>query len=422
MTERPEVRRDGDTWTLTWPDLGIGFGLERLKDISDGLRAELTVESIMPGANGRLAGPVHLNLLSARSQTETANKLEKRANGAVGAIDWDQMVTYACAVVAKQYRAPAPTVDLAAVEELDEVEYLIPGLIPMGETTVLYGDGESAKSLMALRIAYSVALKQALPWNAWPTCQGAVLYLDWETNPRTVALRLRRIAQAERCAAPTIHYRQCFRSLSDELPSIREEISKNTITLVIVDSIGFAATGALTEDETARAAMNALRNMSPATRLVIAHVSRESALQTKGKVKPFGSAFFWNAMRSGIEVRRAEDEPDGDVMHLGLYHWKANDGEHHKPIALRVGFDGPRGAIAFDQSDIQEVPDLAARTSLSVRIRAALVRGALDTKSLADELDEQENAVRTTLGRMSGVVRLNPGGGRGRTATWGLSE
>jgi hypothetical protein len=162
--------------------------------------------------------------------------------------------------------------------------------------------------------------------------------------------------------------------------------------------------------------------MSPATRLVIAHVSRESALQAKGKVKPFGSAFFWNAMRSGIEVRRAEDEPEPDIMHLGLYHWKANDGEHHRPIALRVGFDGKRGPIAFDQADMQDVPDLAARTSLSMRIRAALSHGAKDTRVLADELDEGENAVRTTLGRMQDVIRLEAGGGRGKPARWGLSE
>jgi hypothetical protein len=415
----PTLERHGDSFLLVWAEHGIGFGIDRLKDTSDGLKAELTVEGIAPDARGRLLGPVNLNLLSSESQTRLANALAKRVNGLTSDL-WHAMVIRACSMVSAQWRAPAPTIDLATIDDIEEVPYLIPGLIPTGETTVLYGDGESAKSLLALRIAYSVAHHTPLPWGSWPTTPGAVLYLDWETNPKTVALRLRRIALAEVQAPPAIHYRQCFRALHDELPSIREEISKKDVALVIVDSIGFAASGALVEDETARTAMNALRSMSPATRLVVAHVSREAAQQAKGKVKPFGSAFFWNAMRSGIEVRRAEDDPNPDVMHLGLYHWKANDGEHHRPIAMSVAFEGRRGSIDFQAADIQEVPDLAARTSISSRLYEILRRGQADTKTLATELDEAEATVAKTLKRMSSVVQIEPGGGRGRPAIWGI--
>lgn len=416
---KPTLERHGDSFFLTWTEHGIGFGIDRLKDVSDGLKAELTIEGVAPDARGRVLGPVNLNLLSSESQTRLANALAKRVNGYSSDL-WHGMVVQACAMVSAQWRAPSPTVDLATIEDIEEVQYLIPGLVPTAETTVLYGDGESAKSLMALRIAYSVAHGVPLPWGVFPAVQGNVLYLDWETNPRTVALRLRRIALAEGLEAPPLHYRQCFRSLADELPNIREEISKRRIALVIVDSIGFAASGALVEDETARTAMNALRSMTPATRLVVAHVSRESALQAKGKVKPFGSAFFWNAMRSGIEVRRAEDDPEPDVMHLGLYHWKANDGEHHKPIALRVSFEGRRGAIDVRAADIQEVPDLAARTSISSRLYELLRRGQCDTKTLASELEESEATVARTLRRMTSVIQIEAGGGRGKAAIWGL--
>lgn len=420
MTTRPEIRRDGDSWTLTWVDLGIGFGMERLKDVHDGLRAELTVESVLPGANGRLAGPVHLNLLSTRSQTETANKLEKRANGAAGGVDWDQLVTYACAVVAKQYRAPTPTIDLRTIEDAGAVDYLVPGLIPESETTVMYGDGESAKSLCALMIAASVRTKMTLPWGAIPG-QGEVLYLDWETNAKTVAGRLHRVCAGMGVATPLIHYRECTRSLLDELPTVREDISRKGIRLVVVDSIGFAATGALVEDETARTAMNALRSMAPATRLVVAHLSRSDAQSTSGKVKPFGSAFFWNGMRSGIEVRRAEDQPAENVMDVGLFHRKANDGVHHKPIAMRVSFDGLAGPIAFDQGDVGEVPELGARTSVSSRIRVALKRGALDTRAISEEVDATEATVRSALKRMPDAIQIEHGSGRGKASVWGLN-
>lgn len=422
MSEGPEVRRDGDSWLLTWPQHQVGFGLERLRESSDGLRGELTVESIAVGANGRLAGPVQLNLLSARSQTEAANKLKARANGVFGKVDWEQMLTDACAIVAQQYRQPQPLINLADVETDTAVTYLIPGLVPEDETTVLYGDGESAKSLVALRIATSVVLGQQLPWLDRPTRTCPALYLDWETNPRTVAGRLRRIALGMLTDVPHIAYRQCFRPLTDELPHIREEISKRDIGLVIVDSIGFAASGALVEDETARSTMNALRQLSPATRLVVAHVSAEAARQTTGAVRPFGSAFFWNGMRSGLELRRAEEGSNPDNMELGLYHRKANDGEHHKPIGISVMFDGRAGQIAFWDANVLDSPDLAARTSISTRVRALLRRGAMSTADLSVELDVPIDTVSKTLRRMEDAVQTDAGGGRNNPAIWGIRE
>jgi AAA domain len=412
----PTVRRDGDVWHIAWTEHGVAMGIDRLKETSDGLKAEVTIES---GIGGRVVGPVTLNLLNTRSQAELANRCFKRVNN-LKQETWDGLMVYACAIVAKQYRSPTPTIDLSQLEDAGPVDYLIPGLVPRAETTVVYGDGESTKSLLCLLVSLCVSMGRELPWGARPQA-GNVLYLDWETNARTVASRLRRLALGELCAVPTVHYRQCFRSLTDELPNIREQISKMDISLVVVDSIGFAASGALVEDETARSAMNALRQMTPATRLVVAHVSK-SASESPGPVKPFGSAFFWNGMRSGIEVRRSEDQASDNLIDIGLYHRKANDGRHERPIGMSVMFDGADGGILFSPSDLGDVPDLAARTPLSSRIRNMLRNGAQTTRKVADELDVKENVVRVTLGRMEGVTRLESGGGRGKESTWGLSQ
>lgn len=410
----PTIRRDGDTWSLTWDAHNVGMGMERIQETRDGVRALVTVESMI---DGRVLGPAYLNMLSSTSQATFANACAERVNGLDKAV-WRALVVQACGIVYKQYSAPTPTIDLSTVEDSGPLQYLVPGWIPEEETTVVYGDGESAKSLLSLVIAFCVATGHELPWGARPK-QGEVLYLDWETNVRTVARRLRRIALGELAATPKIHYRQCFRSLADELPSIREEISKKKIALVIVDSIGFAASGSLNEDETARAVMNAMRQMHPATRLGVAHVSKESALSS-GAVKPFGSAFFWNGMRSGIEVRRSEDQPNRDAIDLALFHRKANDDEHTMPLGLRVLFDGRDKGILFTQGNLEEAPDLAARTSLSARIRRMLRDGAKTTAQMAEDLEVKESTVRTTVGRMGDVIRLNEGEGRGHVALYGL--
>ncbi len=414
MSVQATVQRDGDTWSLTWPTHGVAMGLERLVESRDELKAEVTVESKI---GGRVLGPVKLNILSSESQTRFANALSKRVNG-LKPEDWHAVVVYACAVVAKQYRQPTPTVDLSAVDTSTEVEYLIPGLVPADETTVVYADGETGKSMFVLRVAASVKLGQQLPWGDRPTKVCNVLYLDWETNARTIAGRLRRISLGMQTAVPQIHYRQCFRSLLDELPSLREEVSRKQIGLVIVDSIGYAATGSLNDDETARSAMNAMRQLSPATRIAVAHVSAETARQTSGSGRPFGSAFFWNGMRSGLELRKSEDA-SGDSMELGLFHRKANDGEHHKPIGINVMFDGKTGPIGFWESDVNESPDLAARTPLSSRLRALLRKGSANLDDLAEQLDVPQDTISKTLRRMPDAMKIVDGT-RNKPSEWGL--
>jgi hypothetical protein len=418
------VRRDGDVWTLGWAQLNIGMCFEGLRESSDGLKALVTVDSPI---GGRVLGPVRVDVLSMTAQGTFGRACSERITS-LSKAEWQAMTVQACAIVAKQYRQPQPVVDLSTLPDPGPVKYLVDGLVPLAETTVLYGDGESAKSLLALAIGMSVTTGQELPWGSLPRQTGNVLYLDWETNRETLVTRLRGLARGLAIEPPKLFYRQCFRSLADELPSIREEISRKAIELVIVDSIGFAAAGSLVEDETARSAMNGLRQMSPATRLVVAHVSKGS-VESSGPAKPFGSAFFWNGMRSGIEIRRAEAQPSERVLDLGLFHRKSNDGRRVKPFALTVLFEGePGGGITLDRGDIHDVPELDARTSASQRIRALLARGAKSTGEIAEELEMKEVTVRSALHRMNGVRRIDDGlGGRdaaghGKQGVWGLTE
>jgi hypothetical protein len=396
------------------------MGIERLKERSDSLKAEITVQST---SAGRVLGPNTVDLLSARSQAEFANACHKRVNG-LGEDTWRAIVVFACASVARDFRKPTPTIRLSEVPARGPVQYVVPLHVPERETTLMYGDGESGKSIFAVRIAASIATGQDVPWGC-EVKTGNVLYLDWETNEDTVASRLRRVCAGMCIDVPdNIFYQQCFRSLSDELPGIREQISKKHIALVVVDSIGFASDGPLTEDQTARSTINALRQMSPATRLVVAHVSAETARMQSGSAAPFGSRFFWNGMRSGIEVRRSEDVVVDGRIDVGLYHRKNNDGPKARPLGISVAFEGEIGPIVFDQTELSDVPDLAARTSLSQRVLEALKRGSATVRDLAEDLDANEGSVKTTLNRLGGkVVQLHPGaGGRGKVAEWGRAS
>jgi hypothetical protein len=278
----------------------------------------------------------------------------------------------------------------------------------------------SAKSLMALMLSVSHTLGLPTPWGPAPAV-GRVMYCDWETSGRTVGSRLRRVCAGMGVSVPSILYRQCLRPLHDELPSILEDISRKGITLVVIDSIGFAVTGSLIDDDTARSAISDLRQME-CTRLVVGHVSADTAKNPNNKAAPFGSRFFWNGMRQGIELRRSKEglSGDDDVIDLGMYPRKGNDGRKHREVAIRVAFDGLAGPIVFDEQELIDVPDLAQGQSLPTRLRQLLKRGKASVNDLAEALDEKPEKIRTTLNRMPDAIALEPGGGRNNPGTWGL--
>lgn len=233
--------------------------------------------------------------------------------------------------------------------------------------------------------------------------------------------RLSRIVRGYEIDAPQIYYRQLHQPLVDIVDHLRVDRDRLNIGLFVVDSLSYACAGSLNDDDVARGAMTALRKLSPATRLCVAHISQDSARATKGPIRPFGSAFFWNSMRSGWEIRRAEESPP-ETIDLGLFPRKANDGQRVRPFALTVRFDGQDGPIRFDRGDLTDSPDLIGRTNVSTRIRVALRAGALTTPELAEESGASEATVRYTVRKMPDVVQLNPGSGRGKPATWGLSS
>lgn len=427
--ENPTIERHGDAFGLAWAELGVAYGFERLKRGRDGLEGMVIIDASRPDINGRVLGPIKIHLEDVRSHSNIVNGLQKRVNHA----PWYDLTTMACAIVAKQFNAPSPTVKVKNVQHSGPVEYLVPGLIPKGETTFIYGDSESCKSLLALLIGMSVQTGTVLPWGVTPE-QANVLYLDWETNDKTVSRRVSRLCAGGAIGEiPDMDYRGTvlsqkdavpLRLLEDEMQSIRSQISKDNIGLVIVDSIGFAVRGKLTDDDIARQAMMDLRLLAPATRLVVAHISKASAEDSTSKrVDPFGSAFFRAGLRSGFEIRRSNDGDAGDKVDIGVYHHKSNDSKHMKPFGLTVEFleHDEDDAILVSKTDIMDVADLAVRTPLSSRIRAMLKKGAANTKEIAESLETTEATVRNTVKKMPDVQALSHGT-KGTPSSWGLSD
>jgi hypothetical protein len=418
-----EVERSGDEIAFLWRRERVGIGFDLLHEEKDGLHAEVQVKALTPAGWTPDAAHIHwarLNLSSTSSRSALLKHLKSRN----GEIDWEAKLEIACERTRREYRRGAPLVDLSTVAPRPQLYLTDPARgpgIPLGETSVFYGDGASLKSLLSLAIGLSAAT--GLPIGPFhPTRRVGVMTLDWETTEEEQAERLNRLCYGAGLSVPAVFYRDYYRSLTEVVRAVRQDVAENDIGLVIVDSIAPACGGEVTAEQ-AIPFFNALRSLGPdVTRLVVSHVSHSTATKESGAGRPFGSVFVRNLARSAWEIQRAEEGGDDEHVLVGMYHRKVNRGRPQRDVGLRVCFRDPDGEIVIRRTELLENVDLAAHASVGDRMVYALQRGALDTNALAEAADTKPETAARLARRHPKIVALGTGGrfGRGAVTTWGL--
>ncbi len=368
MSDEPVLKPLGDSLWVVWTSRGLTMEFSRVVEHRDTLTAELSVVS-------ETAGFLHwarLNLASTQARTSLTRALEE----ADPSQSWRDLIEKSCRMVALHIRIGDPAVPLSPIEP-SVGRWLIEPYIPLGDITVLFGDGGTGKSLLALALTLSGLLGHPLGgiWSIRDIKRA--VYLDWESDRQAHAERLWGLAQAlEMPPDGAILHRRLYRPLTEDISAIRADCDRHEADLVIVDSLG-AACGA--EPESADAAVRtlmAIRGLR-GTKLVIAHVSKAAADQTRG-ARPFGSVYVQNLARSTIEMRRQEEgAPNEGSLALTLYHRKSNHGRLGRPMAFSFDW-GVDGAIAIQRGQ----PDLAG-ASLSTQILAALKTGGVTAETNA---------------------------------------
>ncbi len=397
-SDAPERIAEGEDVRIRWPGPPA---LEVLAvaphESGDGIHAEVTVS---------LAGAVlswgRLNLVSTVMREGLVKKLRETAPE----VPWRERLELACRLIAEQLRTGAPLVALRPAPRAGGRRDLVDGILPLGETSLVYADGDTGKGWVALLLAVAVATGRAFPHLRPLRDDVTTAYLDWETTEEEVAERVDAICRGLGVTLPpgAILYRPMYRALADEASRLRADLARHGVGFVIVDSFAPAA-GVEPEsaDSTIRT-MNALRSFTGTTRLVLAHVSKAAADQLSGAARPYGSVFVRNLARSAWELRRAE-EAGGDELLLAAYHRKDNGGCRTPAFALRLRFD-PDGAVSVADADLADAPDLLARTSVAKRVTVALAAGALTVPELAAEVATSKATVGRTVRRLRDEGRV----------------
>jgi hypothetical protein len=156
--------------------------------------------------------------------------------------------------------------------------WLVADFIPEGLPALLYGNGGSAKSYLAMLAGLAVAA--GVPWLGKPTVQRPVLYGDYELDEAEQHRRARRLAIG--LGLPDVPEAFEYVQLADLSPQDAEAVlldwvAANPNGLVIVDSIGAAATADLEKSQAVVQVFRGLRSLNPGGLLLIDHQSKLQA-------------------------------------------------------------------------------------------------------------------------------------------------
>lgn len=374
-------RLPGGGYAYTLPDDAVRIEARYLRRDHGQLHAEVDVQCEWIGASrhGKSLSCADLNLSSQTARKSLAKHCAERSHTkADDPFDWMQAIDGACLEVIRAERQGEDVIVLDdAPDDADQNVEVLGLQIPADAVSLLIAHGDSLKSMIALFVACTLALRGI-----------AVLYLDWEWTAARHKARKQRLVGPERL--PHLHYLRCTAPLSVEHDRIRRYCEAHQIGFLVVDSVGLACDGKLSDDDTAVRFHRCLHTLPPA--LAAAHVPKSSlSPEAKGDaIGPFGSVFFSNLARMTWLVKKQPGETP-DVVTVGLFPQKQNDGERQRPVGLGFTFTPERIIVA--PADLAEVEGLAEKLPLSARIAHLVKARPLTFAAIAEELNAKTDSV-----------------------------
>ncbi len=409
----PIMTKNLSGYSFTWNDLNLIVQIDRLNDEAEGI---IIVKDL---TTGRTLHTSKINLLSTRSLSELANRLSKSKK-----VEWNTILSVITNLCFNTLQDGGETVNIDEEPKTMRVEYLLEPLIPINEPVTIYTAGGKGKSIFADYIAvlvqYGVIPSSNLPFV--PRGQANVLYLDWEADEETHRRYITAIKRGLRITDNTfIAYRRIEYPLAQVIDSIRTEIIKRNIELVIIDSqMAATASGTrgLTEAQVASEYYNLIRSFHCST-LTIDHITKQGMISSDGSEAPYGSVVKYNRSRSQFELRLPDDEDDSDHKEYALIHRKFNLGRKQKPLGIAVDFSNngndELAKIEYNTCKLADNPSLEKVLPLKDRIKSLLlVRGQLTTVTIADQLSANEASIKTVLNRYKSTLFSKYGD------TWGV--
>lgn len=370
-------------FVFTWPDLPFEVCLSRIRESSRGsMTGELQIKYMNGSGKPKTLTHQTFNLLA--SKTKLAKELHTRQEA-----PWLSMLEQVGVQALRHLRAGEPLESLQPTTADQPAWFVLNPLLYQRNTTVLYGPGDSLKSMLALYCSLLLASGCSGTHLACAPTPWKVLFLDYEMSVQDVRGRVKLLQAGDPRLTGIPDYRRCVQPLADEADALRQLIADGGYDVLIIDSLAMAAGGQELERADSAIRFHAALRGLQCTSLVVGHTPKPQEDQKTRTL--YGSVFFSNLVRVSWEVRR-----EGNT--LGLYQRKNNLGRMHEPLGFQIETTDERCTVL--DADLFEEPELAAGLPLVAQIQNALTLQPSQTvKDLALRLGSKEASIRTTLHR-----------------------
>jgi hypothetical protein len=342
-------------------------------------------------------GPIMMGLQDPRSRLDVSRALASRN----GNLNWAKALDEFCPYVIREIRRQASAVILARMPRPAD-PYLLAPILPLGQPTVLYADGATGKSVVALAWALTLSTGQHVAPGLGFLHPSPVLYCDWERSADVHGVRLDELMRGAELLDPgPLYYLRLSRPLPECIGWIRGEAARVKSSLVICDSYGYAAGGEIESSSAAFRYFSALNTLG-LTSLTIAHIPHQLR-EHPGARRPYGSVFVRNSAFVCWEMRK--ESTDGPLR-LGIYQTKPGDGPPLPPFGYEMTFS-PQ-IITLREC---EPAGLNGESTLGAKILRVLRRGDMTYQAIAEDLASTEGAIRNEvmeLCRAGKVRRIEP--------------
>jgi hypothetical protein len=308
-------------------------------------------------------------------------------------------------------------------DEVPPQEWLVSAFLPEKAIALLYGLPAQGKSWVALDIA--MAVQNGWQWLDRDVKQGNVMYCDWERRGDMTKLRVKLLTKTGR----GIWYRECSKSLVEEIENIVLEIKSRNIKLVIIDSltIAFQGVDAMAQNEVV-SAMFAMHKLidAGATVLCLDHQKKKQSHESKWDAGAFGS-IFKEAIASIVwQAGKTNDQFTDGYMDFKLRPVKNNYDLSLSDINLRLIIERSEPAKVSDYVQIiTHDPPKPDSDETLLKNQWMLRPEPVSLDAVCKRMTWGNKRARSALDGLvetGEAVIYHKGGGRGNVALWALSE
>ena len=282
----------------------------------------------------------------------------------------------------------------------DERPMVVERVIPQGFPAIIFGEGGSAKSLLAALVGLDVT-RGAETWMGFKIRRhGPAILIDFELDLQEQARRIYQLAEGVGLDKPPSGF--YYLSGADYRPgdvldrTLELAVEKEAV-LVVLDSLGFALEGDM---EASRDVLRFIReHVQPfkaagITLLIVDHQAKLQGGEAYHKKSPFGSVYKSNACRSVIQVG-VEDQREGELT-VRFRHQKSNFGSKFDPFEAQLLFQATRVEIRHRALSAEEA---ATEGSLNTKqkIRRLLREGPMFPEELEEKIDVSLGTIKNRL-------------------------